>query len=62
MNGSREGLGLVRELREGDRIVFAREGETFATIRVLEENRIAMKFPQDVRIDVEREGRSDGRA
>jgi len=60
MNSTKEGLGLVRELREGDRIVFAREGETFATIRVLEENRIAMKFPKDVRIDVEREGRSDG--
>jgi hypothetical protein len=56
MSSTKEGLGLVRELREGDRIVFAREGETFATIRVLEENRIAMKFPKDVRIDVEREG------
>jgi len=60
MSTTKEGLGLVRELREGDRIVFAREGETFATIRVLEENRIAMKFPRDVRIDVEREGRNDG--
>jgi len=60
MNGSKDGLGLVRELREGDRIVFARDGEEFARIRVLDGNRIAMKFPKDVRIDVEREGRSDG--
>jgi len=56
MNERKEGLGLVRELREGDRIVFARDGMEFAAIRVLEENRIAMKFPKDVRIDVEREG------
>lgn len=62
MNERKEGLGLVRELREGDRIVFARDGMEFAAIRVLEENRIAMKFPKDVRIDVEREGRTDGRA
>lgn len=59
---SKERMGLVRELRAGDVIEFTRDGERFGRIVAIDDDRIAIAFPPDIRIVTSTEGRSDGRA